>query len=31
MDYVHDSQMAFFTNGQKTIAQNTMAGQELAY
>ncbi len=26
MDYVEDSQMAFFTNGQKTIAQNTMSG-----
>ncbi len=26
MDYVQDSQMAMFTNDQKTIAQNTMAG-----
>ncbi|UQB68304.1 M43 family zinc metalloprotease [Epilithonimonas zeae] len=26
MDYVQDNQMAFFTNDQKTIAQNTMAG-----
>lgn len=26
MDYVYDNQMAFFTNGQKTIAQNTMSG-----
>jgi len=26
MDYVQDNQMAFFTNGQKTIAQNTMVG-----
>ena len=26
MDYVYDRQMALFTNDQKTIAQNTMAG-----
>jgi hypothetical protein len=26
MDYVYDNQMAMFSNGQKTIAQNTMAG-----
>ena len=30
MDYVNDACMAFFTNGQKTIFQNTLAGPRLS-
>jgi hypothetical protein len=30
MDYVNDACMAMFTNGQKTIVQNTLAGPRLS-